>query len=616
MHSACRLATLLVVGLAPVNSWAGEPLPRSVLIFDQSEPNSPWGSVFRAAFRSSLSAASAEPIAVYVETLDLGRFKGPQYEEPLRTFLREKYRGKPIGVIVPLGSAALKLLLRLRGELWSGVPVIFAAVDEAAATQSILPPEVTGSILRLPLRNAVVAARSLVPGLKRIALVGAPFERQPYFSHFKQELQDFRGDLEFVDLLGLPMEELRARVAALPDDAAIFYTAIYVDGAGITYVPREALRAVAEAANQPIVINAEPQIEYGGTGGFVALADPVGQDAARRASRILKGERASDIPITMGDFARPVFDWRQLQRFGIDEKRLPRGSEIRFRPPSMWEQYRTPVMTALAVVLLQSAMIAWLLFERNRRRVAELESRRRLMEIAHMNRSATAGALSASIAHELNQPLGAILSNTEAAEMLLAQDPPSIDVVKEILADVRNADLRAGEIISRLRGLLTRAEFNLQNMDLNEAIHSVVQILGAEAKERSVVLTADQGQRALLVRGEPVHVQQVLLNLAMNGMDAMLNCVPGNRRLAFETALNGESEVEVSVTDTGTGIPKDKLKSIFDPFVTTKQKGMGLGLSIVRTIVETYGGRIWAENRIGGGAVFRFTLPLAKARPA
>ncbi len=282
----------------------------------------------------------------------------------------------------------------------------------------------------------------------------------------------------------------------------------------------------------------------------------------------------------------------------------------------MWEQYRTPVMTALAVVLLQSAMIAWLLFERNRRRVAELESRRRLMEIAHMNRSATAGALSASIAHELNQPLGAILSNTEAAEMLLAQDPPSIDVVKEILADVRNADLRAGEIISRLRGLLTRAEFNLQNMDLNEAIHSVVQILGAEAKERSVVLTADQGQRALLVRGEPVHVQQVLLNLAMNGMDAMLNCVPGNRRLAFETALNGESEVEVSVTDTGTGIPKDKLKSIFDPFVTTKQKGMGLGLSIVRTIVETYGGRIWAENRIGGGAVFRFTLPLAKARPA
>ena len=137
-----------------------------------------------------------------------------------------------------------------------------------------------------------------------------------------------------------------------------------------------------------------------------------------------------------------------------------------------------------------------------------------------------------------------------------------------------------------------------------------------EATTRGVVLGVSQAQAALPVRADEVHLQQVILNLAMNGMDAMLNCAPGSRRMRLETALVGEAEAEVSVSDSGTGIPNDKLKDVFETFFTTKPQGTGLGLSIARTIIETYGGRIWAENRTGGGAVFRFTLPLAKAQTA
>ena len=176
-------------------------------------------------------------------------------------------------------------------------------------------------------------------------------------------------------------------------------------------------------ANRPIVVDVETNIGHGGAGGFVTTPVPVGAAAARLALRILDGENASKIPVATGDFTRPVFDWRQLQRFGISESRLPPGSEIRFRPPSLWEQYRWQVMTALAIVLVQAAMIAWLLVERHRRQLAELDARGRLMEVVHLNRTATAGALSASVAHELNQPLGAILSNVEAAEVLLAREP-------------------------------------------------------------------------------------------------------------------------------------------------------------------------------------------------
>jgi len=156
------------------------------------------------------------------------------------------------------------------------------------------------------------------------------------------------------------------------------------------------------------------------------------------------------------------------------------------------------------------------------------------------------------------------------------------------------------------------------NAELQAAVHSAgeeVDRLTRLAEDLLVLARADGGT-GLPVRADQVHLQQVILNLATNGMDAMCDTDPDRRRMSIQTAVTRESEVEVSVTDSGTGIPHGKLGAVFETFYTTKQQGTGLGLSIARTIVETYGGRIWAENRIGGGAVFRFTLPLCVLRPA
>jgi signal transduction histidine kinase len=609
------IVVFLMAALTPSGSTSAEPFPRSVLVFDQSEPNAPWGLEFRAAVRAGLSSGSPAPVAVYSEILDLGRFNSPRYVELLRAHFREKYRDRPIGVIIAHGSTALEILLPLRADLWPGVPIVFGVVDEATAARLTLPPDVTGTTFRLTLRNAVTAARALVPDLKRIALVGDAFERQPFRRHFAQELPQFTAELEFIDLSGLPMAELRKRVAALPQDAAIYYTAIYVDSEGGTYIARDALPMIAETANRPIVSDVVTHIGYGSTGGIVVLPEPIARETARLALRVLDGESASQIPVTLGDFSRPVFDWRQLQRWNVSESRLPPGSELRFRESSKWAQHRWQVMSTLAVVLTQAALITWLLFERRYRHLAELESRRRFLEVVHLNRTATAGALSASVAHELNQPLGAILSNAEAAEVLLTADPPDLNLLKEILADIRRDDQRAGEIIRHLRGLLKKSDVELEEFDLNDAIHDALHVLEPEAMKRGVVLDAEHARGVFRVRADQVHLQQVVINLAANGMDAMNDCAPGKRRLAFQSALNGRSVVEVSISDSGTGIPNDKLREIFETFYTTKQQGTGLGLSIARTIVETYGGRIWAENKIGGGAVFRFTLPLVQAHP-
>jgi signal transduction histidine kinase len=495
-------------------------------------------------------------------------------------------------------------------------------VDEATIAQSKLPPDVTGTTIQLSLHDMIAMARVVMPALERIAMVGQPFDDSSIYRNFKQDLLTYRrtrlfnAALEVIDLTGLPMADVRKRVAVLPENTAILYTGIFIDGAGVAFDPTDALADIAEVANRPIVISTETQLGYGAVGGLVLRPNLVGDDAARLTLRILNGETAANIPIVLGDYIKPIFDWRQLTKWGISESRLPPGSELRFRQPNLWDQYRWLVIATFAVVLAQAAMITWLYFERRRRRIAEMELRQRLLEVIHLNRVATAGVLSASIAHELNQPLGAIQSYSEAAELYLKAEPPNLERVEQILANIRRDNQRAADVISHLRGMLKKSTGKLQEIDLNEVVRDALYFLDLEASKRGIVLSSNQTKGSLPVRADQINLQQVILNLAVNGMDAMQHCAPGSGKISIQTALVGQAATEVSVVDSGTGIPIDRLNEIFDTFYTTKQQGTGLGLSISRTIIETYGGKIWAENQPEGGAVFRFTLPLSNVPAA
>jgi signal transduction histidine kinase len=288
------------------------------------------------------------------------------------------------------------------------------------------------------------------------------------------------------------------------------------------------------------------------------------------------------------------------------------GAEAGSDQSFLWNHHRGEILTVAAIVVLQTVLIVVLLFERRRRSAAEAESHRRLLEVAHLNRTATVSAMSASITHEINQPLGAILSNAEAAEELLRSGRLDREELAAILGDIRRDDQRAADIIRSMRGLLRRSEIEQRELDLNEAIREALAIIAPEAHSRRVALTAEQESGVLPVRADPVHLQQVVLNLAINGMDAMDDRPPEARMMEIRTVRAGDTEVMVTVADAGTGIPPDELKVIFEPFYTTKAQGTGLGLSIAHTIVATFGGKIWAENRPGGGAVFRVILPLAR----
>jgi C4-dicarboxylate-specific signal transduction histidine kinase len=242
------------------------------------------------------------------------------------------------------------------------------------------------------------------------------------------------------------------------------------------------------------------------------------------------------------------------------------------------------------------------------RRDSELESRELRDELAHSGRVSLLGQLASSIAHELSQPLGAILRNAEAAEILLQSDPPDLGELRAIVTDILADDHRAGQVIDRLRSLLKRRSLDLLPLDLDEVVGEVLAMVHTDAANRDVRLIWSPAQDLPPVLGDRVHLQQVLLNLLVNAMDALETVAPENRLIELAARKSDPFTVEINVIDNGPGIPPDKIGKVLEPFFTTKADGMGMGLAVSKTIVEAHHGKLWVENAAGGGASFKFTL--------
>ena len=246
------------------------------------------------------------------------------------------------------------------------------------------------------------------------------------------------------------------------------------------------------------------------------------------------------------------------------------------------------------------------------RRRSEMDGQRLRQDLAHVGRVSTMGELTASLAHELNQPLTAILSNAQAAQRILASDKGDLGEIREILGDIVEDDKRAGEVIHRLRGFLKKSNTELAALDIGELVSQVARLVSSDAIIRNVAIRLDLAPGLPPVCGDRVQLQQVILNLLMNGLDAMRESGEGERALVLRTVGGGAASVVVAVEDSGVGIDEADLDHVFHAFYTTKADGLGMGLAIARSIVEAHGGHLEARNNPECGATFAFTLPVIK----
>jgi signal transduction histidine kinase/ABC-type uncharacterized transport system substrate-binding protein len=575
----------------------------------------PW-SEYGKRFRQELLRQSSEGIDLYETSLATARTSDGE-EGPFADYLQALIAKRKLDLVVAISSPVIRFVQNYRQKLFQSVPAVFMGVEQRRIASDTLTKNDAPIVIANDFTAIVDNILTLLPNTKNIVVIlgNSPNERY-WVEQIGAALKPLEGRVSVSWFNELSFEQMLKRAAALPPNSAIFFALLSVDAAGVPHEEGAAMARLRGVTNAPIFSYSDMFLGSGLVGGPMISISDVSRQAANAAVRILAGEVPGDIKTPPILYAAPKFDWRELQRWNISEKRLPPRSEVEFRSPGVWEQYWPQITAGLATLILQAAIISWLIIERRRRHVAETEASSRRREVIRLNRASTASVLSSSIAHELNQPLGAILSNTEAAQMLLKVDPPDLAQISEILSDIVRDEQRAGEIILGLRNLLNnRTETDLRPSDVNDTIRDVVRIVGPEVASRGVVLRTVLASDALLVRSDPIHLQQVIINLVMNGMEAMEEEARPHH-LTIRTRQNPESgTVEVRVSDSGKGIPKDNMTGIFDAFVTTKPKGTGLGLPIARTIVESYGGDIWAENR-QRGAVFCFRLPIAQGGAA
>jgi PAS domain S-box-containing protein len=242
------------------------------------------------------------------------------------------------------------------------------------------------------------------------------------------------------------------------------------------------------------------------------------------------------------------------------------------------------------------------------RKQAELDAQRHRAELAHLSRVALMGEMSASLAHELNQPLAGIVSNAAAGQRFIDTGHVTLADLRELLADISADGRRAGEVVRGIRNMVKKGELVRQQINLNDVVMNVVQIVHPDASLRSCEVKTSLEPNLPAIEGDPIQLQQVLLNLVINAFDAMRDTPVVNRKVEITTQGNGNGAIRTSVRDYGVGILEETRERLFDPFFTTKAEGLGMGLAIVRSIVESHAGTMAAENVEGGGARFHFTL--------
>jgi PAS domain S-box-containing protein len=848
--------------LALTLSTAAAAGSKRVLIIHSFGNASPPFTTESIAFETELTKQSKERLDLDEVSLDHARYAAPEMQEALVEYLRKRQAKWQPDLVVPIGSPAAVFVAKYRDRLFPQTPILYTALD-----QRRLPPEA------LHKNAALVGTKFDMPGFVEdilqvapattniVVVIGASELEQYWAAAFQKGFEPFTNRVTFTWLNHLPFNQMLERLSKLPPRSFIFMILLLRDAAGVMHNGDDALKRIHDVANAPVNSIFQHQLGLGIMGGCLYQSDIQGAEAARIALRILHGEPATNFSPVIVEALGAQYDWRELQRWKISEARLPRGSLVRFRQPTLWQRHRGWIIAGVSLVIIETLLILglivnlvkrrrlevsvreteermtlaanaaglrlwewdvatgkvwaagplvekigpdnakaahftelfqtvhpddrngvalalkrsldgggdfehvhrrlltdgkilwlaargrvefderlkpvrmrgvsmditarkaaedqaresegrflvmanaapvlmwaagpdklgtffnqpWLEFtgrtleqelgygwaeglhpddhdrclkdyyqafdsrrpfsieyrlrrydgqyrwildhgiarydpnqnfagyigscvDVTERRAAEAEAERSRQELAHMGRVSTLGELSGSLAHELNQPLAAIVGNAQAAQRFMNATPPDLEEVGAILEDVFAEGRRAGEVIVQMRSLLKKGEMQMLPLDLNTLIGEVLELMHSELVMRNVTVTTHLAPKLPKVRGDRVQLQQVVLNLVMNACEAMADKPPSRHKLTVKTETLDADEVLVEVSDPGPGFSPEMIERPFETFRTTKPHGLGLGLPICRSIIAAHHGRLWLANNDEGGATVSFAL--------
>jgi len=617
-----RAHFLLFVAMAsalqlPTTTNAAVAELKRVLLVHSFGGAAPPFTVESMAFETELVEKMGERVDLDEVSLDMARYADQDMQEAIVDYLQKRQRKWQPDLVVPIGAPAAIFVATYRDRLFPDTPIVYASADRRLLPPGALEKNAAYVGQVYDISGLLEDMLQVAPATKNIVVVvGATPLEHIWREVFQKAAEPVANRINFTYYSDLSFDQMLQAAAKLPPNSFIFVLLLLRDASGVTHNADEALQHLHRVANAPINGIFDHQLGLGIVGGRLYQSERIGKEAADIAVRILRGEPASSFSPILLERLPPRYDSRELERWKIQEKSLPKGSTILFRAPTLWEQHRMLIVAVATVGVLQALLITGLVAnlvkrhraERSLRR-AEEEARRQREQINLLGRVSLLGEMTASLAHELNQPLSAIVSNANAGMRFIDGGRGDPATLHEILADVVADGHRAHEIIQNVRNTIKKGDSTRQRIDLNELVTKVAHVVRPDALGHSCEIETILAEDLPPVEGDPVQIQQVLVNLVSNAFDAMRQTPPNQRKVEISTDGNGDSDVRLSVRDHGTGVHTEVHEHLFDQFFTTKEQGLGMGLAIVRSIVEAHGGKIEAENAVDGGACFYFTLP-------
>lgn len=582
--------------------------PKRVLLIFGEGRDLPGNVMMEQSLRAELLQDSTNRIEFFTESMDASRFPNPRRYRVFRDYIKNNYTSRNLDLMLMFMGRDFMLGRELASSA-TNVPALFVAVNDLDVPEPPAGHPFTGIFQRFDAQGTVKFIFQLQPETRRVVVVGGTsLADRAVLARLEDTTRSVEG-VAFDYWTNQPINEVYQAARTLPEGTVILLSTVQRDATGESLYTAHVVQTLAPLASVPVYVMGNSLIGNGAVGGSVVDFATLGARAGKMASRILAGTPVSQIPVEVNSNGVPMVDWRAMQRWHIKSSRLPANCVIRYRPQSLWEEHWRLFLSFGMGLLAQAITIAALLLQRRRKQHAEAEILRQRTELAHASRVSMMGQLASALTHELNQPLGAILRNTEAAEIHLQGEHPDLKEVQAILTDIRRDDKRAGNVIDRMRSLFKRQKLTLDALDMQDLVEDTITMVRPDAAARRVSLKVEVSPEMPAAQGDRVHVQQVLFNLIFNAMDALTGVPEPRRSVTVRLVKTDHGNLQVSVSDGGTGIAPENAGHVFEPFFTTKSNGMGMGLAISKAIIEAHGGEIWMHSSAMEGTTFTFLLP-------
>ena len=589
-----------------------KPAQKRILAIFGFKQAMPFGYYTAESMRETLTSEAPFPIELNIEFADLARYPDETYLAKIVDFYRFKYSKDKFDLVLAIGDETAKMMVEYGDELFGDIPIViigsgldFLAKESKNSNTFFLK-------WGWDIGKTLEIIQDLLPKTQHLYFIsGATISDLSIRNVAREDLSNTRVNFKTTFITDFTATEMLEKIAHLPDNSVIFFLSVIRDINNVGFISRDLMHEVSEKANMPTFGMSDTYLGHGIVGGKLLSPAYQGRRLIRTALKILNDEPIKNTGSLKGD-NQVMFDWRQLKRWSINEKDLPPNSVVKYKEHSIWDAHKGKIIGAISIILSQGLAVIFLLIQRKRRSHAESESRSLRDDLAHISRVMSMGEMATSLAHEVNQPLTAIQSYAQAAQRFLQRQPPEYKEVSNSLEGVVEGSRRAKQVIQRIRMTLDKEPSQRSTNKVRDLINGVLLLVQGNINEKKIHLKLDIENGLPKVICDQVQLQQVLLNLIINGIDAICEKSVEVRELTVLAYQEQDENVVISVKDSGVGIDENILKQPFDAFYTTKKEGLGVGLSISKSIIEDHGGRLWITKNQDRGVTVSFTVPVSK----